>query len=59
MTFFVFELEFASILSSLLQLTGYRRIILLYHYGLRQFANSACLVVQYIHDGDILYSRKF
>jgi len=59
MTFFVSELEFTSILRSLLQLTGYRRIILLYQYGLRQFANSACLVVQYIHDGDILYSRKF
>jgi hypothetical protein len=54
MTFFVFETELASIISSLLQLTGYPIIILLYHYGLRQFANSASLVVQYIHDGDIL-----
>ena len=58
MKFCVFELELTSIPSSLLQLTGYRTIILLYHYGLRQFANSASLVVQYIHDGDILYYRK-
>jgi len=54
MTFFVFELELAIILSSLLQLAVCRTIIHLYHYGLLQFANSASLVIQYIHDGDIL-----
>lgn len=54
MTFFVFELELASILSSLLQLTVYCTIIYLYHYGLLQFANSVSLVIQYIYDGDIL-----